>query len=60
MLDKYILAIETSSSICGVSIIFNEEIIGIEETDVSRKHAELLPGFTKMALDNSKKNIKRY
>ena len=57
MLDKYILAIETSSSICGVSIIFNEEIIGIEETDVSRKHAELLPGFTKIALDNSKKTL---
>ena len=52
MLGKYILALETSSSICGASIIYNDEILSIEEKDVSRKHAELLPGLTKASLDN--------
>ena len=49
------MSIETSSSICGVSILFDQEILGVEEKDVSRKHAELLSGITKKALDNANK-----
>ena len=54
MLNKYILAIETSSSICGVAVIHNKEILSIEEEDVRRKHAELLPDITKSSLNNIK------
>ena len=54
-MDKYIIAIETSSSICGVSILYGQKILGIEEKDVSRKHAELLPGMTKAALNKANK-----
>ena len=56
-MDKYILAIETSSSICGVSILCDQEIISNEEKDVSRKHAELLPGITQKALDKAYKTV---
>ena len=55
-IDKYIMSIETSSSICGVSILFDQEILGVEEKDVSKKHAELLSGITKKALDKAKKH----
>ena len=54
MSSKYILAIETSSSICGVAVIHNNEVLSIEEKDVRRKHAELLPGLTKSSLNNLK------
>ena len=54
MPSKYILAIETSSSICGVAVIHNNEVLSIEEKDVMRKHAELLPGLTKASLSNIK------
>ena len=57
MLGKYILALETSSSICGASIIYNDEILSIEEKDVSRKHAELLPSLIKSSLNNIKKTL---
>jgi len=56
-LDKYIIAIETSSSICGVSILYGQEILSIEEKDVSRKHAELLPGITNAALHRASKTL---
>ena len=51
------MSIETSSSICGVSILFDQEILGVEEKDVSKKHAELLSGITKKALDNANKTL---
>ena len=57
MQSKYILAIETSSSICGVAIIHNKEVLSIEEKDVKRKHAELLPDLTKACLSNIKKTL---
>lgn len=56
-MNKYILAIETSSSICGVSILHDQEILSIVEKNVDRKHAELLPSFTKAALDKAKKTL---
>ncbi len=57
MLGKYILALETSSSICSVAVIHNEEILSIEEKDVKRKHAELLPYLTKASLSKIKKTL---
>ena len=54
MSNKYILAIETSSSICGAAVIHNNEVLSIEEKDVRRKHAELLPDLTKSSLNNLK------
>ena len=55
--NKYILAIETSSSICGVAVIHNKEILSVEEKDESRKHAELLPDLTKSSLRNIDKTL---
>ena len=52
MSSKFILAIETSTSICGAAIIHNKEVLSIEEKDVERKHAELLPDLTKSSLNN--------
>ena len=57
MSSKYILAIETSSSICGVAVIHNKEILSVEEKDESRKHAELLPDLTKSSLRNINKTL---
>ena len=54
MLNKYILSIETSSSVCGVSVVHNKEVLSIEEKNVGRKHAELIPGLTKASLNNIK------
>ena len=56
-MGKHIIAIETSSSICGVSILYDHEILSIEEKDVNRKHAELLPGITKTALHKAKRTL---
>ncbi len=56
-MGRYILAIETSSSICGVSILYDREILSTEEKDVNRKHAELLPGITQKALDKANKTL---
>ena len=36
---------------------FDQEILGVEEKDVSKKHAELLSGITKKALDNANKTL---
>ena len=57
MLSKYILALETSSSICSVAITHNDEILSMEEKDVMRKHAELLPDLTKISLNNINKTL---
>ena len=56
-MGKHIVAMETSSSICGVSILYNSEILSIVEKDVSKKHAELLPGITKSALNKANKTL---
>ena len=57
MFDKYILALETSSSICGASIIHKGKLVSIEEKDVKRQHAELLPDITKKTLNNIEMNL---
>ena len=57
MIDKFILALETSSSICGVSILLNDELLSIEEKNTSRQHAELLPDLTKTSLKKINKTL---
>ena len=42
---KNILSIETSSNICGVSLISRGECVDIIEEDSNKKHAEILPEF---------------
>ena len=42
---KNILAIETSSNICGISLISKGECIDIIEEESNKKHAEVLPEF---------------
>ena len=43
--NKNILAIETSSNVCGISYIEKGSCVGCVEEDISKKHAELLPEF---------------
>ena len=57
MTDKFILALETSSSICGASILLNDELLSIEEKNTSRQHAELLPDLTRASLKNINKTL---
>ena len=57
MKDKFILALETSSSICGASILLNDELLSIEEKNTNRQHAELIPDLTKNSLKNINKTL---
>ena len=57
--NKNILAIETSSNVCGISYIEKGSCVGCVEEDISKKHAEILPEFylnlqknTNFILDN--------
>ena len=42
---KNILSIETSSNICGISLISKDECVDIIEEESNKKHAEILPEF---------------
>ena len=42
---KNILAIETSSNICGIAYITKGICVGSIENDLSKKHAEILPEY---------------
>ena len=57
-MNKTILAIETSSSMCSVSLFKNGENIGILENDTDRKHAEVLPSYVVSLLENNQLKIK--
>ena len=46
-----ILAIETSSTICGVAVIEKEHTLSVVEKSADRKHAEILPEFIETALE---------
>ena len=43
--NKNILAIETSSNVCGMSYIEKGSCVGCLEEDISKKHAEILPEY---------------
>ena len=53
MRSKIILSIETSSTICGVSVFNGNKIMSTIERESNRKHAEILPGFIKELLKDS-------
>ncbi len=57
-INKTILAIETSSSICSASLFKNGENIGVLENDTDRKHAEVLPDYVVSLLENNQLKIK--
>ena len=50
---KVILAIETSTKICGSALIRGDSCIALKEECVPRKHAELLPSFVNSVLSNA-------
>jgi len=52
-----ILAIETSSTICGVAVIEKEHTLSVVEKLTNRKHAEILPEFIETALEKSQKTV---
>ena len=52
-----ILAIETSSTICGVAVIEKERTLSVVEKSADRKHAEILPEFIEIALEKSQKTV---
>ena len=45
--NNTILAIETSSNICGISLIENGTFIDSIDKDKSKQHAEILPQLYK-------------
>ena len=53
MKSNQILAIETSSSICGVAIFKNNELVSIVEELADRKHAEIIPSFIEEVVSDS-------
>ncbi len=48
-----ILAIETSTEVCGISYFENDEMKEIEEEEIPRKHATTLPMFYKSLQDKA-------
>ena len=56
-LNKSIISIETSSNICGVSLVKDGECIGSVENNTSRKHSELLPIYFNDLKKNTKFNL---
>ena len=57
MKSKLILSIESSSTICGVAVIEKGDILSLVEKSAYRKHAEILPEFIQIALEQSKKTV---
>ncbi len=54
MSSKILLAIETSSLVCGAAIIKEERILSLIEKISPREHAEILPGFIQKSLLKSR------
>ena len=52
-MNKIILAIESSSSICSTSIFKNGKNIDFLESNADRNHAEVLPGYVKSLIENN-------
>ena len=53
--SKILLALETSSTFCGVTVVHGEDILSLAEEPVHRKHAEILPKFIDSTLQQSGK-----
>ena len=56
-MKKIILAIETSSNICGVSLFKNGKNIDVIENSINRRHDELLSDYTQSILKNNKLKV---
>ena len=56
-MSKIILSFETSSSICGVSVMDNGNLLSLVEENSYRKHNENIADFTDRAIKQSKKLI---
>ena len=57
LMSKIILSFETSSSICGVSVMDNGNLLSLVEENSFRKHNENIADFTDRAIKQSKKLI---
>ena len=60
MSSKFILSIETSSNICGMSIIHGQEVVAVEDKQNFRKHVEVLPDIYKKLLDENQVSLKNF
>ena len=58
MADHLILALETSSSICGAAIIKGRDCLAFKDEEIPRKHAEILPFFVESVINESGEEIK--
>ena len=56
-MSRVILALETSSTMCSVALVENNEVLNCVEELCYREHNEKLPGFIKNTLKNSNKTM---
>tara|TARA_B100000029_G_scaffold457384_1_gene486054 strand:- start:123 stop:764 length:642 start_codon:yes stop_codon:yes gene_type:complete len=56
-MSKTILSLETSSNICGVSIIKGGDILNIMEESCIREHNEKIPEFIKLVFEGCDKTM---
>ena len=59
MNDHLILALETSSTICGVAMINGRDCLAFKDEEIPRKHAEILPSFVESIIYESGEEIKK-
>ncbi|MFQ6616080.1 MAG: tRNA (adenosine(37)-N6)-threonylcarbamoyltransferase complex dimerization subunit type 1 TsaB [Fidelibacterota bacterium] len=53
-----LLAVETASSVCGVALFLEGKLHGIEEKEIGRQHAEMLPLYTDRLLESRQVTLK--
>ena len=58
MNNRLILALETSSTICGAAMIKGQNCLALREEEMPRKHAEILPSFVKSVINESGREMK--
>ena len=51
MLNKKILSVETSSNVCGISLLKNNKVISLVEQNCLREHIEILPKTFKLLFE---------
>ena len=56
-MSRVILALETSSTMCSVALVENNEVLNCVEELCYREHNEKLPSFIKNTLKNSNKTM---
>ena len=58
MSDHLILALETSSTICGAAMIKGQDCLAFREEEMPRRHAEIIPSFVESAIYESGQEMK--